>query len=173
MLGSWSVSGSAVWQLSGSGFVLNSFSDPDSLSLDPDPDSAFYAEYLLIWIRIQGFDDQKLGKIYSWKNGYFFLLKNCNLLIPNLGLHNRRPSYWRSLQPPKENIQHFKTWNFLTFSYFCGYFLLVWMRICLTSLDRDPIRIWNTGIETTADPKHCYIESRWIPTYLLYFVPPS
>ncbi len=36
----------------------------------------------------------------------------------SLGLHKGRPSYRRSLQPSKENIQHFKTWNFLTFSLF-------------------------------------------------------
>ncbi len=39
-----------------------------------------------------------------------------------LGLHNGRPSYRRSLQPSKENIQHFKTWNFLIFSTFVGHF---------------------------------------------------
>jgi hypothetical protein len=33
----------------------------------------------------------------------------------SLGLHKGRPSYSRSLQPSKENIQHFKTSNFLTF----------------------------------------------------------
>jgi hypothetical protein len=27
----------------------------------------------------------------------------------SLGLHKGRPSYMRSLQPSKENIQHFKT----------------------------------------------------------------
>ncbi len=37
--------------------------DPDT---DADPDPAFFVN-LLIWIQIQGFDDQKLEKIYSWK----------------------------------------------------------------------------------------------------------
>ncbi len=41
----------------------------------------------------------------------------------SLGLHKGRPSYKRSLQLSKENIQHFKTWNFLNFFYFCGSFL--------------------------------------------------
>ncbi len=48
-------------------------------------------------------------KIYSWK-------KNC-------GLNKERPSYRRSLQLSKENIQHFKTWNFFYFfSTFVGHF---------------------------------------------------
>jgi hypothetical protein len=37
----------------------------------------------------------------------FFLSKLTNYLY--LGLHKGRPSYSRSLQPSKENIQHFKT----------------------------------------------------------------
>ncbi len=47
----------------------------------------------------------------------------------SLGLHKGCPSYRRSLQPSKENIQHFKTWNFLIFSIFAGNFAL---------LDPDP-----------------------------------
>ncbi len=63
--------------------------------------------YSLIRIRIQsgsrGFDDQKFEKIYSWSKTTIYL---------SLGLHKGRPSYKRSLQLSKENIQHFKTWNF-------------------------------------------------------------
>jgi hypothetical protein len=33
-------------------------------------------------IRIQGFDDQKLEKIYSWKKTYFFFIKIYDLPIP-------------------------------------------------------------------------------------------
>jgi len=41
----------------------------------------------------------------------------------SLNLHEGRPSYRKSLQPSKENIQHLKTWNFLTFfSIFEGHF---------------------------------------------------
>ncbi len=43
-----------------------------------------------------------------------------NAIDLSLGLHKGRPSYRRSLQPSKENIQHFKTWKFLYF--FCGSF---------------------------------------------------
>ncbi len=42
------------------------------LNSDPDPDP----------IRIQGFNDQKLEKNYSWKFFYIFLIKNYNLPIP-------------------------------------------------------------------------------------------
>ncbi len=41
-----------------------------------------------------------------------FWIKNTNLLIPSL--YKGRPSYRKSLQRPKENIQLFKTWNFCT-----------------------------------------------------------
>ncbi len=57
----------------------------------------------------------------------------------SLGLHKRRPSYRRSLQPSKENIKHFKTWNFLIFFYFCRSFLASWIRIL------------------NPDPKHCML----------------
>ncbi len=40
----------------------------------------------------------------------------------SIGLHKGRPSYRRSLQSSKENIQHFKTWNFVFFSIFVGHF---------------------------------------------------
>ena len=40
----------------------------------------------------------------------------------SLGIHKGRLSYKRSLKLSKENIQHFKTWNFLILFYFCGPF---------------------------------------------------
>jgi hypothetical protein len=43
-----------------------------------DPDSAHFSR-ILIRIRIQALDDQKLEKIYSWKKILFFGNKNCNL----------------------------------------------------------------------------------------------
>jgi hypothetical protein len=60
---------------------------------DPDPDP----------IRIQGFDDQI--KIYCKKK---FGLKTGTIYL-SLGLHHGFLSYRRSLQPSKENIQHFET----------------------------------------------------------------
>jgi hypothetical protein len=40
----------------------------------------------------------------------------------SLGFQKGRPSYRRSFQPSKENIRHFKTWNYWTFSIFVGIF---------------------------------------------------
>jgi hypothetical protein len=45
----------------------------------------------------------------------------------SLGLHKRRPSYRRSLQLSKENIQ--QNMKFLNFFYFFGSFLPSWIRI--------------------------------------------
>ncbi len=76
------------------------------LNTDPDP------------IRMQGFDDQQLGKIYSWKKIKFFLIKNYNLPIPRPPLRTSR--YRRSLQLSKENIQS-KHEISEFFFYFCEY----------------------------------------------------
>jgi hypothetical protein len=61
-----------------------------------------------IQIQIQGFDDQKFEKIYSWKFLFYFFDKKITIYL-SLGLHKGRPSYRRSLHPPKEKVQHFKT----------------------------------------------------------------
>jgi hypothetical protein len=56
----------------------------------------------------------------------------------NYSLLKRRPSYRRSLKKPlKENINHFKKWNLLTFFSFCWSFLPSW------------IPIHNTGVTMT------------------------
>ncbi len=44
----------------------------------------------------------------------------------------------RSLQPLKENIQHFKTWKFFTFFYICWSFLPSWIRIQIRIQNMDP-----------------------------------
>ncbi len=69
-------------------------------------------------IRIQGFDDKKF--LNCWLKIAIYL---------SLGLHKGRPSYMSNLQPSKENIQHFKTWKFLTFFFFWGSFLPSWIWI--------------------------------------------
>ncbi len=51
-------------------------------------------------------DEQKIEKNLAKKRKLSFLIKNFNYL--SLGLHKRHPSYRGSLQPSKENIQHFK-----------------------------------------------------------------
>ncbi len=68
------------------------------------------------WFRIQGFGDQKFNK-FTAKNFLFFWSKI--VISWSLIQHKRRPSYKRSLQLSKENIQRFKT---LTFFYFFGSF---------------------------------------------------
>ncbi len=64
-------------------------------------------------VRNQGFDEQKLEFFYKSQK-----LQFTYPVIPRP--HKGRPSYKRSLQPSKGNIQRFKTWNFFTFSYCSG-----------------------------------------------------
>ncbi len=86
-------------------------------------------------IRIQG-DEQ------NWKNLAIYL---------SLGLYTGQTSYRRSLQPSKENIQHFKTWNFLPFFYFVGLFCPP------RSGFRIRIRIhWPDWIRIRGHFCHCY-----------------
>ncbi len=110
--------------------------------------------WVRFWIRIV------LTKITNLQLKYFFmyifLSTNFNLL-PFPGFHKGSPSCRRSFHPLKENIKNFKTWNFLTFFYFCGSLLPSWIRISdtdpLTWLNPDPtrIRIRNT-VPTTYIP---------------------
>jgi hypothetical protein len=104
------------------------------------------AEYLPT--RIQGVDEQNLKEIETAEKDFIlFLIKNCNLLIPTPLQYKGRQSYRRSLQHWKENIQYFKTWNFLIFFYFCAC-LPLWIRVHWP--DWIPIR--NTGFFRWADP---------------------
>jgi hypothetical protein len=101
---------------------------------DPDPDP----------IRIQGFNDQKLIKNYSWKFLIIFFISE-NAIYLSLGLHKVCPSYRRSLQLSKEAIQHFKTWTLTNF------FLLLWVIFALLDPDPDPDSEYGTGSGST-DP---------------------
>jgi hypothetical protein len=95
-------------------------------------------------IRIQGFDDKKLKKIV--KKCCFSVKKIARYL--SLGLHKGPPSYRRSLQPSKENIHHFKTWNFLPFSVFVGHF---------SSPGSGSTDLIESGSNSDPDLKHgCY-----------------
>ncbi len=51
----------------------------------------------------------------------------------------------------KENIQHFKTWKFCTFFYFCGSFLPSWIRIRTHNLNADPDP--DPATQINADPQ--------------------
>jgi hypothetical protein len=93
------------------------------------------------WIRIRiRFDDQ------NWRKFLFYLFFLSKILIYlSLGLRKGRPSYRRSLQPLKENIQHFKTLYL---------FLCLWVFFAL--LDPDPGCKSGCGsrdpIESRSDP---------------------
>jgi hypothetical protein len=106
------------WRVYGS-VVLDSHHTDEELDADPDPGLWIRIDLMRIRIRIQhysqlriqiqfrihGFDDQKLEKKFTAVKLFnIFWIENCNL-----GLHKGRTSYMRSLQPSKENIQHFKT----------------------------------------------------------------
>jgi hypothetical protein len=62
------------------------------------------------------------------KTFLFLILCSRPAIYLFLGFHIGRPSYRRSLQPSKENIQHFKNFNLLTFLNFCWSFLPSWIR---------------------------------------------
>ena len=88
-----------------------------------DPQSAFISSgsgsSILGWtdpdpIRIQGFNDQKFKKNYSWKFFYIFFISKTAIYL-YLGLHKVCPSYRRSLQPSKRtsSTSNMKFLNFL------------------------------------------------------------
>ncbi len=68
--------------------------------------------FRLMRIRIQGFDDRKSKIIYSWQNGLFW---SKIAIYLSLGLHKGRLKIQDKSSSSKDNIQHFKTWNFFTF----------------------------------------------------------
>ncbi len=101
--------------------------DPHWFNADPDTDPAFFliadpeSGSRVLWPKIE--------RIYSWKVLFLFSWSKIAIYL-SLGLHKGRPSSRKSLQPSKENIQHFKSWKFCTFLYF------FWVIFAL--LDPDP-----------------------------------
>ncbi len=98
----------------------------------------------LVSVRTQSFNDQVSEKIYS-KNKYFFIKIAIYLF---LGSSN----YRRSLHPSKENIQHFKTWNFFTYvGKFClpgsGSWSAFPMRFRPTKINANPCRSESTTLK--------------------------
>ncbi len=69
---------------------------------------------------------ENLKKFTALNKIFFFFIKIAIYL--SLSLHKGCLSYRRSLQPSKENIQHFKTWNFL--------YIFSW--VIFAFLDPDP-----------------------------------
>jgi len=78
----------------------------------------------LMHIRMQHFfliaDPDSVPDPGFWSAGIFFTFWSKIVIYLSLSLHKGRPSHRRSLQLSKENIQHFTTWKFFTFFYFCG-----------------------------------------------------
>ncbi len=83
------------------------------------------------WLKILKFTVGKKVK------GTFYLFKNCNIFSPLW----RTKSHRRILQPSKENIQHFKTWN-----YFHIFALLVRIRIQASKIIADPCGSGSTTL---------------------------
>ncbi len=142
--------------------LLNRVSDPHWFNADPDtdPDLAFFliadpdpgSGSRLLWSKID-------KKLLLKKKLNFFGSKTTICL--SLGLHKGRPSYRRSLQPSKENIQYWKTWKFWIFFSFCGSFLPSWIRIRIHNLNADPdpatqINADPCGSGYGSDPKPCF-----------------
>ncbi len=75
-------------------------------------------------VRTKGFDDQKLLNFKADQKNFISWSKNTIYLF--LVLHEGRPS----LQPSKENIQHFKSWNL-------NFFLFLWVFFIFDLLDPD------------------------------------
>jgi hypothetical protein len=99
------------------------------LNADPDP------------IRIQGLMKKNFTK-FKAENFYIFFWSKIAIYL-SIGLHKGRPSYRRSLQSSKENIQHFKTWNILWVILPSWINIRIWISNPdpLTWLNPDPIRI--------------------------------
>ncbi len=106
-------------------------------------------------IRIQGFYDQKIYKNFTffWSQTAIYLFLGLLLGWKKFHIFGSKTAIYLSLKDVywkrKENIQTFKTWNFVIFFYFCGSFLPSWIRIPnpdpLTWWNPHPIRIRNTA----------------------------
>ncbi len=91
-------------------------------------------------------------KIYSWEIFFFYQ----TTIYLSIGLHKGRPSYKRSLQLSKENIQHVKKLNFLIFSTSVGYF-------CPPGTGSGSADLIKSGSNTNPDPQ------RWFGTDYFHY----
>ncbi len=85
----------------------------------------------------------KNWKKYSWNFFLFFFWSKISIYL-SLAFIKGHPSYRRSLQPSKENIQHSKRWHLFNCFLFFWAFLPSWIRI-------------QIRIHTTALKIHFYI----------------
>ncbi len=89
----------------------------------------------------------KNWKKFTYKNkNKFFLSKTTIDLYRYLNLQKGQPNY--SFSSQKENIKHYKTWNFFNFFFFSGSFLPSWNRIWYGSTD-----LTESGFNTDPDPQ--------------------
>ncbi len=100
------------------------------------PIQHFSSLRIQILFRIQYFHDQN-WKITAVKLLFIFFGSKMAIYL-SLDLHKGCTSYRRSLQPSKENIQHFKTWKFFTFFHICGSFLPSGIRVRIRIQNADP-----------------------------------
>ncbi len=92
--------------------------------------------WIPIWIRIQGFDDPKIKKIYNWKKNLG--IKNYNLPIPS--------SPYRTPKPRKKPSAFKREHPALQKFFFCGTFQIrIRILIHWPDWNLDPIRIRNTA----------------------------
>ncbi len=142
------------------------------LNTHPDPDPG-------------GLITKNWRKKLQKKNIYFFGSKT--IIYLSIGLLKGRPSYKRSLQLSEENIQHFKTWDFLFFSSFVGHFspprsgsgfrLWIrihwpdWIRIRLGSGSATLVQIPEKNPCRTVKKSPVNVSARVANPYSLYTVP--
>ncbi len=102
---------------------------------------------ILGWITIQPLI-QSGSRVLMTKK---FCYQKLQFTVPVPRPHKRRPSYRRSLQPSKEDIQHEISELFSIFSIFCVTFLPSWIRIR-----------WTEGIPDTERKGNEHRRLRWI-----------
>jgi hypothetical protein len=107
--------------------------------LDTDPEFQVNPDQ----IRIQGFDDQKLKKKTQLKFFSLFFEQKLQFTFTQ-AFPKGRPSYSRSIQPSKEDIQYFKNEIYVHF------FLSLWASFALLDPIWRGIRIQNTGFSPCA-----------------------
>jgi hypothetical protein len=81
----------------------NSLLRLDASDTDTDPNPSFQVSPDPDPIQILDFEDQKFKKNTTKIFLHLFLIKNCNLLIPRLGLHKGRPSLIAQKRNPAEH----------------------------------------------------------------------
>ncbi len=104
------------------------------------------------WIRIRIQSGSRVlmtknfRKKYNWTFFFkSFLYQKLQFTYP-LGLYKGGPSCRRSLQPSKENTQHYKKWNYSTFSIFVGLFYTPGSGCESGYGSRDPIESGSTTL---------------------------